>query len=210
MMSWSMEEQTSAARERAEKALGLSLGMASPLWFAFGAAATVGATWWWMTRWTKAVNIEAMTSAMPAAPMLAIAESAPALEVEPELASELMPVPVAEAPVEAAQAATAIEPSPAPEPVLAAPPQAKTASRAAPKPVLAPVAEPDDLTRLVGIGPKLADALAARGVTQFAQLAAWTVDDLATMDAALSLKGRAVRDAWVAQAKRMASAASIH
>ncbi|MEO8927716.1 MAG: hypothetical protein ABI306_11200 [Caulobacteraceae bacterium] len=208
MMTWSMREQTSAARERAEKALGLSLGMASPLWFAFGAAATVGASWWWMTRWTKAVNIEAMAPAMPAAPMLAIVESAPALEIAPELASELAPEPAAHALVEAAQAATAMEPSVAPEPILAAPPKAKAAPKAPPKPVLAPVAEPDDLTRLVGIGPKLADALAARGVTQFAQLAAWTAHDLATMDAALSLKGRAVRDAWVAQAKRFA--ASLH
>ena len=79
---------------------------------------------------------------------------------------------------------------------------------AAPK--ATPVLEPDDLTRLVGIGPKLADALAARGVTRFSQLAAWTADDLATIDAALSLKGRAARDAWVAQAKRFASAASVH
>ncbi|MEO8926419.1 MAG: helix-hairpin-helix domain-containing protein [Caulobacteraceae bacterium] len=201
-----MQEQTSAARERAEKALGISLGMASPLWFAFGAAASVGVTWWWMTRWTKAVNLEAMTSAMPATPMLAIVESAPALEIAPEMAPE----PVAGALVEAAQAATAVEPLVAPEPILAAPLKAKTASKPVPavEPAPAPVTEPDDLTRLVGIGPKLADALAARGVTQFAQLAAWTADDLATMDAALSLKGRAVRDAWVAQAKRFA--ASLH
>ncbi|MEP6967489.1 MAG: hypothetical protein ABI906_05370, partial [Pseudomonadota bacterium] len=58
---------------------------------------------------------------------------------------------------------------------------------------------------LVGIGPKLAGALAARGVTHFADLAAWTTKDLADFDAALSLKGRAVRDAWVAQAKRLSA-----
>ncbi len=66
----------------------------------------------------------------------------------------------------------------------------------------------DDLTRLVGIGPKLAVSLAERGVTTFAQLAAWTSKDLAEVDLALSLKGRAVRDAWVAQARRFAEAAS--
>lgn len=67
------------------------------------------------------------------------------------------------------------------------------------------VAPVDDLTRLVGIGPKLAMALAERGVTRFAQIAAWTEEDLAGIDKALDLKGRAVRDAWVAQAKRMCS-----
>ena len=68
--------------------------------------------------------------------------------------------------------------------------------------------EPEDLTRLMGIGPKLAAALAERGVTRYAQIAAWTADDLAKFDKALDLKGRAVRDAWVAQAKRFASEAA--
>ncbi len=66
-------------------------------------------------------------------------------------------------------------------------------------------ASPDDLTRMVGIGPKLSEALAARGVTRFAQIAAWTAEDLAEIDAALGLKGRAGREAWVAQAKRLAA-----
>ena len=65
--------------------------------------------------------------------------------------------------------------------------------------------EPDDLTRLVGIGPKLQIALAERGLTRFAQIAAWTEEDLASVDKALDLKGRAARDAWVAQAKRFAA-----
>ena len=64
------------------------------------------------------------------------------------------------------------------------------------------VPDPEDLTLLVGIGPKLAAALAERGVTRFSQIAAWTEADLAEIDKALDLKGRAVRDAWVAQAKR--------
>ena len=61
---------------------------------------------------------------------------------------------------------------------------------------------PDDLTRLVGIGPKLSASLAERGVTRFAHIAGWTAADLAEFDKSLDLKGRAVRDAWVAQAKR--------
>ena len=57
----------------------------------------------------------------------------------------------------------------------------------------------------MGIGPKLAVALAERGVTRFEHIAAWTQDNLAEIDKALDLKGRAVRDAWVAQAKRFAA-----
>lgn len=67
------------------------------------------------------------------------------------------------------------------------------------------VAPPDDLTRMVGIGPKLAAALAESGVTRFSEIAAWTEEDLAAFDKALDLKGRAVRDAWVAQARRFAA-----
>lgn len=70
----------------------------------------------------------------------------------------------------------------------------------------APLAEPDDLTRLTGIGPKLAAALAARGVTTFAQIAAWTAEDLASVDKDLKLLGRAERDAWVAQARALVGA----
>jgi predicted flap endonuclease-1-like 5' DNA nuclease len=47
--------------------------------------------------------------------------------------------------------------------------------------------------------------LAERGVVSFSQIAAWTEDDLADIDKALDLKGRAVRDAWVAQAKRFSA-----
>jgi predicted flap endonuclease-1-like 5' DNA nuclease len=87
----------------------------------------------------------------------------------------------------------------APEPVVEA------VAALIPEPV-APLAEPDDLTRLVGVGPKLAASLAERGVTTFAQIAAWTAEDLAGVDKDLKLLGRAERDAWVAQAKRFAEA----
>jgi predicted flap endonuclease-1-like 5' DNA nuclease len=64
----------------------------------------------------------------------------------------------------------------------------------------------DDLTRLVGVGPKLAASLAELGVTTFGQIAAWTPEELADIDLKLGLKGRAERDAWIAQAKRFAAA----
>jgi predicted flap endonuclease-1-like 5' DNA nuclease len=116
----------------------------------------------------------------------------------------------------AAQVEIAIEPEPVaasvepePEPVLEAAPvelAPETVLEAEPAPVEIVPPAPDDLTRMNGIGPKLTEALAARGVTRFAQIAAWTADDLADVDKALSLKGRAVREAWVAQAKRFAQA----
>lgn len=64
----------------------------------------------------------------------------------------------------------------------------------------------DDLTRLVGVGPKLAASLAELGVTTFSQIAAWTPEELADIDLKLGLKGRAERDAWIAQARRFAAA----
>ncbi len=60
-----------------------------------------------------------------------------------------------------------------PAPVEEAAPAAAAAAAAEPEPEPAPVAAPaaDDLTQLVGIGPKAAAALGAAGVTTFAALA---------------------------------------
>ena len=82
------------------------------------------------------------------------------------------------------------------------------------KTAVAPVAEAsveatkaaaDDLTQLVGVGPKLAASLAELGVTRFSEVAAWDAEALARFEKALNLRGRAERDAWVAQAKRLAN-----
>jgi predicted flap endonuclease-1-like 5' DNA nuclease len=62
----------------------------------------------------------------------------------------------------------------------------------------------DDLTQLVGVGPKLAMALADKGVKRFLQIAGWTEDDLAFFDRELNLKGRAVREGWIDQARTLA------
>ena len=59
----------------------------------------------------------------------------------------------------------------------------------------------DDLTRIKGLGPKLAARLAELGVTSFAQIAAWSSEDLAKVDAQLgTFAGRPARDGWVEQA----------
>lgn len=64
----------------------------------------------------------------------------------------------------------------------------------------------DDLTRIKGVGPKLVDLLAGMGVTRFAQIAAWSADDIAAIDAKLGrFEGRIERDDWVEQARLLAS-----
>ena len=42
------------------------------------------------------------------------------------------------------------------------------------------------------------------GVTTFAQIAAWTEEDVAAMDEKLSFKGRIEREGWIDQAKELA------
>ncbi|MEL7012309.1 MAG: 50S ribosomal protein L21 [Pseudomonadota bacterium] len=89
---------------------------------------------------------------------------------------------------------------------VAAPVEAKPAKKAAaaPEPKADATAGGDDLTQLSGVGPKLAEKLHDAGVTTFAQVAAWTEDDVAAMDEKLSFKGRIEREGWIEQAKKLA------
>ncbi|MBH1943260.1 hypothetical protein I5L01_03345 [Erythrobacter sp. YJ-T3-07] len=60
----------------------------------------------------------------------------------------------------------------------------------------------DDLTRLKGVGPKLATQLNTLGVTSFAQIAGWSEADIDRIDDQLGrFKGRIRRDNWIEQAK---------
>ena len=64
----------------------------------------------------------------------------------------------------------------------------------------------DDLTRIKGLGPKLAASLTGLGVTRFDQIAAWSEADIDRIDAQLGrFEGRIRRDAWVDQAKLLAA-----
>lgn len=90
----------------------------------------------------------------------------------------------------------------APDPV--APPAPAVPADAAP--LSAEAGTGDDLLRLKGVGPKLKTQLTQLGVTRFAQIAAWSDNDLATIDAQLgAFKGRPVRDQWIDQAKYLAA-----
>jgi len=67
---------------------------------------------------------------------------------------------------------------------------------------IGPDVEPDDLLRLKGVGPKLARVLMDMGITNYCQIAAWSHDDVAAVDARLGIfSGRIVRDNWVEQAR---------
>lgn len=92
--------------------------------------------------------------------------------------------------------------------VTAAAAAPKAAKKAAPKAekAAAPAAAAgaDDLKVLSGVGPALEKKLHAAGVTTFAQIAAWSDEDVAAMDEMLSFKGRIEREGWIEQAKELA------
>ena len=67
-----------------------------------------------------------------------------------------------------------------------------------------PAGEPDDLKKISGVGPALEKKLHGLGVTTYAQVAAFTAEEIAKVDDALSFKGRIERDDWVGQAKKLA------
>ncbi|WP_340589466.1 hypothetical protein [Erythrobacter alti] len=85
----------------------------------------------------------------------------------------------------------------------------ESAEALAPEPTDAPSPAPsqgDDLRRIKGVGPKLVTLLAEQGVTNFAQIAAWTDADIDRIDANLGrFQGRIRRDDWVAQAQMLAA-----
>ena len=68
----------------------------------------------------------------------------------------------------------------------------------------APEGEPDDLKQIKGVGPVLEKKLNNFGVTKFAQVAAFSREDIDKLDEALSFKGRIDRDEWLAQAAELA------
>jgi len=68
----------------------------------------------------------------------------------------------------------------------------------------APEGAADDLKLISGIGPALERRLNELGITRWSQIAAFSDDDVARVDNALSFKGRISRDNWIGQAKALA------
>jgi len=111
------------------------------------------------------------------------------------------PAPLADEPIAAAA------PVAAPSAALAADTNAEPAPPVEPAPAEpAPAAGGDDLTRLKGVGPKLAARLNELGITRFAQLAALDEASAKALDAQLgSFQGRMTRDRWTDQARFLAA-----
>jgi len=116
------------------------------------------------------------------------------------------PPPIADTPVMAPPAVPEPEAQPEPTPLAdepiaaAAPLDAAPASLAASEPT-PESAGADQLTRMKGVGPKLAERLNALGITSFAQIAALSAAEAEALDAQLgTFQGRMQRDRWVEQA----------
>lgn len=64
----------------------------------------------------------------------------------------------------------------------------------------------DDLKQIKGVGPKMEKTCNSLGFYHFDQIAAWSKDEIAWVDANLEgFRGRVTRDTWVAQAKILAA-----
>ena len=118
----------------------------------------------------------------PATPKAA----APVREAAPEKVEK------AEAPAAAALA----EPAPTEPAAAAGEPQLYTSP---------PADGADDLKQISGVGPKLEKLLNSLGIYKFDQVAAWSAQDVAWVDARLTFKGRIERDDWMSQAKALAA-----
>lgn len=102
--------------------------------------------------------------------------------------------------------------APAPPPLADVPVVAAAPNDAAPATIAAELATPDaggetadDLTRMKGVGPKLAARLNELGITRFEQVAALDPAQADALDAQLgAFRGRLVRDRWIEQAGYLA------
>lgn len=169
------------------------------------------------------VPAEAALAEPAAAPVAeaAPAEATPAVEATPAEAAPAAEAPTAEAPAAAAPVETApAEAAPAETaPAEAAPAKAAPAAEAPAEPAAAeksdeltaiferPAGDPDDLKLISGVGPVMEGKLHTLGIIKFAQIEAFTADEIAKVDGLLNLKGRIERDDWLAQAKKLAAEA---
>ena len=70
----------------------------------------------------------------------------------------------------------------------------------------ASLGDADDLTRIKGLGPKIATLLRGLGITRFDQIAAWSEADVARIDPQLgTFQGRIARDNWIEQARYLSA-----
>ncbi len=85
----------------------------------------------------------------------------------------------------------------------AAAPKAEAPKAAAPAASAAHAVKADDISLIGGIGPKILKALNDLGVTNLAQIAAWTPEDVERIETDIKQKGRVAREEWIEQAKEL-------
>lgn len=147
------------------------------------------------------------------------------LEVKSELdarqenrPAEILPV---DAEVPAASQSVAAEPKAQPTEQIAAlmakPSKPSGSKGAGKKPVAATASkpilpkkqgtpiQPDNLRRIVGIGPVNERLLHGEGVRTFIQIAKWTAADVRRIETLLQFDGRVERERWIEQAKLLAA-----
>ena len=124
------------------------------------------------------------------------------------------PAPAKPAAAKTAPAKATTAKSAAPKPAATKPaakatapakPAAATSAAKSSKAAKPAAAKPDNLRRLIGIGPVNEKLLKAQGVTSFAQIAAWTAADIKRIEDVMNFDGRIARERWIEQAKLLAA-----
>jgi NADH-quinone oxidoreductase subunit E len=148
-------------------------------------------------------RVEAAPPPPPAPVVAQPSDAAKPKTAAPETAPAIKPPPVAPKPVTLAEQAPS-----KPKPAKTAMPRAAKETPAEPKPELLKkprTGKGDDLKLIWGVGPALEKMLNKMGVGHFDQIASWSAKELAWVDERLEgFKGRAKRDDWVKQAKKLA------
>ncbi|MBY5810197.1 5' DNA nuclease [Rhizobium leguminosarum] len=135
-------------------------------------------------------------------------EPMPAVDIRPEnIRPDVKAFTKPPAEQKAGPRLTVVKPVSEPTPASQAKPARQTKT-SQPKPAVkakpAARGKTDDLKLIAGIGPKLEQVLNSKGIRSFAEIAAWTDEEIARLDAELSFNGRIGRDDWTGQAKVLA------
>lgn len=69
-----------------------------------------------------------------------------------------------------------------------------------------PNGQPDDLTLITGVGPRIQTILNDYGIWHFSQIAQWSDENEAWIDRELNFAGRVSREGWINQARELAAA----
>ncbi|MFD2058224.1 proton-conducting membrane transporter [Mesorhizobium calcicola] len=149
---------------------------------------------------TPAAAKSAPAAAKPAPKKPAAAKAAPSAA---KAGAPKASAPKAGAAPKTAAPAKAAAAKPAPAKAVTA--KAKTATAKAAPAKTATSGKPDNLRRLIGIGPVNEKLLKAQGVTSFAQIAAWSAADIKRIEDVMNFDGRIARERWIEQAKLLAA-----